>query len=308
MSQAIHIILNPASGAGRGTKRRPVLERALSRRSLDYTIRETAAPGHAVELAAEAIGAGATVVAAAGGDGTVHEVANGLLQARPHAGPAARFAAIPMGTGNDFAAQMGASTMAAAIALLETGASRSIDVGRVEWDGRVEYFVNGAGTGIDVDIVRHSVRLKWLPGLAAYLASVLRAVARYRPPLVRIRLDGRRSEQELMILAVGNGNRIGGGFRITPHASMDDGWFDVCLVEPLNYLEVARVLPRVMRGTHTEHERVEMSRARSIHVETLGDEPFFFQLDGELRRSRTGALKMEIEPDALMVLAGPAAP
>lgn len=308
MSQAIHIILNPASGAGRAAKRRPILERALSARSLDYTIRESTSPGHAVELAGEALRAGATVVAAAGGDGTVHEVANGLLQARPHVGPVPRFAAIPMGTGNDFAAQVGASTTTAAVTLLEAGASRSIDVGRVEWDGRVEFFVNGAGTGIDVDIVRHSLRLKWLPGLAAYLASVIRAAARYRPPPVRIRLDGRLSEQELMILAVGNGNRIGGGFRITPDAMLDDGWFDVCLVAPLNYLEVARVLPRVMRGTHTDHERVEMSRARSIQVETLSDEPFFFQLDGELRRARTGVLKMEIEPGALMVLAGPEAP
>src|SRR5690606_17230607 len=187
--------------------------------------------------------------------------------------------------------------------VLDGGRVRRFDVGRVEWDGRVEYFINGMGTGVDVEVVRRIGRLPHLPGVLRYLVGAIQALARFRPAPLRVSLDGHAIEQRPMLFAVGNGPCQGGGFYLTPQAAPDDDRFDVCIVDELSYVEIASVLPRVMRGTHGGSPKVMMERARTILVEGAGGAPFFFQMDGELREAQGAPVRVQIAPAALSLLA-----
>ena len=297
------MILNPVAGGGRGRRARAEIERELAARRIDFTIEETVGPGHGAELAREAVAREASVLVAAGGDGTIHDVVNGLMGAGDSERRPA-LAVFPIGTGNDFVkAVYPARGLDTALRALDAGRVRRFDVGRAEWDGNVEYFINGFGTGVDVEVVRRLGRLPHLPGVLRYLVAAIQALAVYRPVPLRLSLDGRTIEQRTMLFAVGNGPCQGGGFYLTPQAAPDDHRFDVCIVDELSYLEIAAVLPRVLRGTHGRSPKVTMDRARGITVEGAGGAPFFFQMDGELRQANGSPVHVHIAPAALPVLA-----
>ncbi len=310
MAAPLHVILNPASGGGAGRRLRNELERELRARGLAFELSTTTAPGHAAALAADAAAAGAGTIVAAGGDGTIHEVANGILSwagARGRGGiDVPRLGVIPIGTGNDFAKLLASGAdRAAAYDVLAAGRLAAFDVGRVEWQGGSEYFVNGMGTGIDVEVVRQMERLPRLPGMLSYLIALLRSLARFRAIPLRIRLDREALERRVMIVAIGNGPCLGGGFWVCPGARPSDGLFDVCIVDQLTLPQIARVLPRVMRGTHVGHPRVSLRRACEISVESAGGAPLFFHLDGELREPPGATrIRVSVEPGALRVVGG----
>lgn len=306
MTTPVHVILNPRAGDGAGRRVRPELERELGRRGITFAIEETERPGHAVELARAAAARGAPVVVAAGGDGTIHEVANGLLQARDDGNPArTALGIVPIGTGNDFIkAVMGGTDRRHAYDALAAGCTRAIDIGRAEWEGGAEYFVNGVGTGIDVEVVRQMRRFPRLHGLVSYLVALVRALVGFHAIPLRIRMDGERTERKVMIIAVGNGHCLGGGFYVCPEAKPDDGLLDVCIVNELNLLQIARVLPRILRGTHAGMPKVTLRRAEEVEISGTGTAPLFFQLDGELREPEGARhLRVSVEPGALRVVA-----
>lgn len=278
----MRVILNPAARHGAGRRLRPLIERGLESRKLDFDIVETEGPGHAAELARSAADAGVPRVVAAGGDGTVHEVANGLMTAAVT--PA--LGLIPIGTGNDFVKMIpGTATRAQAFATLAAGTERTVDVGVTRWDGNEEYFINAMGTGIDVEVVRQMRRSGWMPGMMIYLTALLRALAKYRPMPIRISVDGVESTCSIMILAVCNGPSIGGAFRVCPDARSDDGLLDLCVVHELPLHRIVRVVPRVLRGSHEGQPGVSMDRGTTVRLAISGGCALPFQLDGELREA-----------------------
>ncbi len=311
-----HVILNPASGGGAGRKLRPEIERELAARGLDFTLAETERPWHAAELARAAARDGFDVVVGAGGDGTMHEVANGLLTVRagldaaappdalppPAAMPA--LGAIPVGTGNDFAKTLvGGMDRRRSYDALAAGQIGLFDVARISWTDGSEYLVNSIGTGVDVEVLRQVKRLPSMPGVLGYLVGLIRAVIGFKAIPLRIRLDDRQLERRLMIIAVQNGPCLGGGFWVTPSARPDDGRLDVCMVGDLNYLQIALTIPRVMRGKHEHLAVVTMDRAKIIELEAPAAAPLFFQLDGELREpADVHRLRIELLPTALRVV------
>ncbi|HEX7117654.1 MAG TPA: diacylglycerol kinase family protein [Longimicrobiales bacterium] len=308
MTTPVHVILNPRSGDGAGRRTRPELERELTRRGIDFVLEETERPGHAVELARAAAARGAPIVVAAGGDGTIHEVANGLLQARGDgAAPRPALGIVPIGTGNDFVkAVLGGIDRGPAYDALAARHVRDFDVGRAEWEGGTEYFVNGVGTGIDVEVVRQMRRLPRLHGVFSYLVALVRALAKFDAIPLRIRVDDETTERKVMIIAVANGHCLGGGFYVCPDARPDDGLLDVCIVDELNLLGVARVLPRILRGTHGRMPNVKLDRAEAVEIAAIGAAPLFFQLDGELREPEGARrLRVSVEAAALPVVAPP---
>ena len=298
-TQTVHVILNPKSGGGRGARLRDEIQRELSARSVDVVMHETRAAGHARDLASEAVALGATLVAAAGGDGTIHDVANGLLSSEKRV----PLAIIPGGTGNDFAKVVpGARTRSGAYDVIARPAFRDFDAGLVKWSSGSEFFVNGMGTGIDVEVVRQILRLPRLPGPVKYLLGLFRALAVYRPITLRATLANDTIERSVMMFAIGNGICQGGGFYLTPHARPDDGMLELCVVQEIPLWKVALVLPLVMRGTHGSHPVVTMRSFATLRFDAIGETPLFFQLDGELREP-AGArwLEIEVRPAALQV-------
>jgi YegS/Rv2252/BmrU family lipid kinase len=305
-SPTLTVIINPTSGGGAGVRMPAEAAQELGRRGVPYEVHLTKAPGHATDLAREAVLGRAKAVVAVGGDGTLHEVANGVLAARA-LDPACTtpMGLVPVGTGNDFVKVVaGASPRRTAWATVVHGSVHWFDAGIARWNGEAEYFVNAAGTGIDVEVVRQMGPHRGTKGPLAYVLALLRALRRYEAVPVRLDADGQSYERRIMTVAVANGRCIGGTFRICPRALPDDGVFDVCAVDELPLARSVLAAARIVRGTHEALPCVSYLRARRVELTVPAGAQLFFQLDGELREpAGTHSLTLELLPRALPVLA-----
>lgn len=306
----IDVILNPKARGGAGARLRQDIERELSARGAAARIAETRERGHATALAMDAVRRGATVVVAAGGDGTIHEVANGILRATEDTPDAAvALGIIPIGTGNDFVKVVpGTSTLALACDTIASGVTLRVDVGVAAWGEEQEYFVNAIGTGVDVEVVRQIERLSRSGGGLAYIRGLLRALRIYAPIGVRVVADGEETRQRVMNVAIANGRSVGGAFRIAPRSSITDGRLDLCIIEEVPALSQLLLAARMLRGTHESSSRVRTSRIQ--HVELyVEDGPLFFQLDGELREPKgITHMTVRVVPSRLNVKSAAVAP
>lgn len=297
---SVFIILNPASASGSGRKMAPKVEQKLEERGFAYELRRTDAPGHAEELAREAAERGVDSVLAVGGDGTIHEVANGLLAVE---GELPALGVIPTGTGNDFYRMVGAPKgIDAALDTLAEGYAHPFDVGRVRYGDQERHFVNLLGIGIDVAVLERREGVRRLKGLAQYLAALAGALRTFRPVQASVSFDeGQAVSGRAMIAAVTVGPSIGGGFILNPGATPDDGKLDLCWIGSLNLFQVLRVVPKVIRGTHASHEAVELRRFESAKFLPAEGEHLAFELDGEVIRERADALDIDVVPGRLRV-------
>lgn len=302
-------MVNPASSGGRGRTAARRLVAALDEADVPRQVRYTEAPGHAARLAAEAAAEGAEQLMVVGGDGTVHEVAGGLLADPSVSLPP--LAVFPVGTGNDFFRMVRPNGKGTgpddAVALLKDGTVECFDVGRVRWENGERMFVNLLGVGVDVEVLRRRAKYSRLRGLAQYLAAFLDAVASFEPPELRIETgDPPESAEPLSgrttLLAVTVGPSIGGGFMINPAAAPADGRLDLCRVHALGWRQVAGLVPQVVRGRHAGSRHVTMRQIKSASIRTAGGEPFRFELDGELVPGTARELRVDILPRTLPVL------
>jgi len=297
------LILNPASGRGLGKKLRPRIERALTGAGIAFDLVETKGPGHAVALARDAADAGVGRVLCGGGDGTVHEVANGLLQGLPAADGATRPAlgVIPIGTGNDFAKLIGVFKLPPETAAQRmAGASeRLFDVGRVIG----EYFANSLGIGFDAEVVRQADKLTQLRGLAVYVVAVYKTFVTFRAPVLEVESAAHRETGAMMMLECSIGVSAGGGFYLTPQADPRDGLLDVCLIRKVGLLKFLRYVPRVLSGKHTDLAEVAMLKTASLKIRSP-EGPLLLHLDGELRAPEGREIEVTLAPRRLRVLVG----
>ena len=303
-SEPLRVIVNPAAAGGRGRKAARELFGALDGRPVAYDARHTEAPGHASHLAAEAVSDGVGRIVIVGGDGTVHEVADGLIGCGATELPAV--AVFPVGTGNDFYRMVGSDrTAAAVVTLLDHGTVQHFDVGRVAWEGGERIFVNLMGVGIDVEVLRCRSRFSRLPGLLQYLASFLNALVTFRAPEVHIDTgfgDGQRITGATTLTVITVGPSIGGGFMINPEAKASDGKLDLFHVGVPGVVPILRLVPRVIRGTHGGSPLVTMGRLRRAVLRRPGGESLWFEIDGELSPQPARELRVEVVPGAFPVL------
>jgi diacylglycerol kinase (ATP) len=236
----------------------------------DYVL--TKGPGDATKIAADAKNQGYTRVVAVGGDGTVCEVVNGII------GTDIELGIIPAGTGNDFVKTLKIPQLPIeALAVIENGYIGTVDVGKHE-NG---YFINVAGVGFDAEVVNTTnVDLKFLTGSFAYITSVVWNLIRYCPREARIEIDGEVYRRKLWLVAVANGQYFGGGMKISPDAVVDDGLFDICMVNDMSRLEILKFLPRVFSGGHKNHRAFEVLRGKQVKIEF--STPTMTQADGEV--------------------------
>ncbi|MBK8987181.1 MAG: diacylglycerol kinase family lipid kinase [Chloroflexi bacterium] len=275
----IQVILNPAADNGRARHfQAPILQAAAPLGGLEVVVAQR--PGHAVDLARLAAEAGVGLVVAAGGDGTVHEVINGLYTS---GSPQARLGVIPLGSGNDFAFSAGlAADWAAAVPRLFSGQSKWVDLARIEADnGRVRYFGNNFGVGFDARVVVQTIKMTRVHGFMKYFFAVLHSIAfYYHTPHLDIHFDDDAAAQRVLFLALGIGRRSGGGFLLTPDARQDDGLIDSCLVNPIGRLTMLQMLTQAVKGTHIHSRHVTMRQSRRITIQLR--EPTPMHIDGEM--------------------------
>ncbi len=210
-------------------------------------------------------------IGAVGGDGTLSEVAAGLVDAGTPMG------LIPAGTGNDLCRSLGIPRdPAVAARLLLEGEPRPIDL----WRANDRSFLNAAGIGLDADVAYYVNQGGRLRGMPAYLAALVRALRAFRPLALTIHGDGRRFEGSVMLAALANAPCYGGGIPIAPGAAPDDGLLDVVVVQSMSRLALALQFPRLLRGAHLTHPRVTAFRAAAVQID--GDPAARISLDGEL--------------------------
>ncbi len=302
------VVLNPAAGRGRARRLWPQVAAALAAAGIEYVLAETRAPLEAVRLAEGAAGHHAAIIAV-GGDGTVHEVVNGLMRVPAVARPA--LGVVPLGSGDDFAklialADPGAPRpqWRAAVAAIARGASRAHDVGVIrDGEGGERYFANGMDVGFGAHVARNIAEVpRWLTGLGAYVAAIARTMVRYPTLSVRLQLDDQAPfAHRSTIAAIMNGRCFGGSFWACPEARADDGLLDVLLADVVSRAQILRLVPKLMRGRHVGEPVLRMLRARRVVIES--DEPLVVEADGELPWLAARHLEIGVLPSALRVLA-----
>jgi YegS/Rv2252/BmrU family lipid kinase len=297
------VIFNPAAGTGRAGRRRALLDRCFDRWQGPVEILETERPGHAIDLARQAACRGDEMVIAAGGDGTAHEVIQGILDGEAASDPTT-FAYLPMGTGCDFAIALDLSSDVERLTgQLERGRDLRVDVGLAELSGpkgvTIRYFINAANIGLGpqvADRVRSSLWLRrW--GKLAYVFATLIALPGARPrPLVWRTDDGREGERPVFHLSACNGPTFGGGLSPCPQAALTSGRLHVAMGCDLSRIEVIRQMPRLMRGTRLQHPEILSFDCRSIE---LSGSDIRVETDGEV----CGGLpaKLSVRPGGLLV-------
>lgn len=298
------MIANPASGGGRTGKHWSVTAGRLRAAGLEFDAALTSGPGHATEIAREAVREGRGLIVAAGGDGTINEVANGFFEAGEQVAGSTRLGVLPTGSGGDFRRSFGIPLdLDAAARILAAGRSRRIDAGRVTFARAgggtgVRHFVNVADAGIGGYVVdRFNRRRKLLGGPATFSLVALGAFFRYRNQPLRVDVDGEVTEQVSQQVVIANCRWYGGGMQVAPAAEPDDGLFEVITVGDTSFAENLRGLAKIRNGTHLQPGNLKYRARRGRRVEVSSPQSVLVDLDGE-QPGRLPAV-FEIQPGAL---------
>ncbi len=298
------VILNPWSGRGRGRRLRPQVLRGLTDAGIPFDLAETTGPGHAIGLARDAAQAGVRRLIVAGGDGTIHEAVNGLMQAglNPDGATKCVLGVIPLGTGNDYAKLLNVHKLPPEVAAtrLARAEERRFDVGKALG----EYFDNMMGAGFDAEVVRQSNKIRRLKGVAVYLAAIYKTFVFFRPPRLEVRTAGYTETGEMMMVAVAIGLSGGGSFYLTPQADPEDGQLDVCLIRRVGLPTFLTAVPKVMKGTHGSLDEAKLFRAAAVTIRSADGSPLVLHLDGELREPGVTEVEITLEPRRVRVLVG----
>jgi len=296
------VIVNPVAGASRTRRRWPRISRLLKHIGLSFDYEYTEGAGHAIELAEAAVSDGYRYVVAVGGDGTVNEVANGILHSTNSSDMA--LGVISTGTGSDFVRSMGIPRHYVNACSSLVNLRRSvIDVGIVEYQRKGQpakrFFVNVAGVGFDAAVVENVERLpKYFGGTIPYLAGLVRTLIGYRNKSVTLHMKDRVESSRILSVVVANGCYVGGGMFIAPEASLNDKLLDIVIVGDVGKFELLRAMPMVYKGTHGKHPKVRMDKAASITIES--PERVLVYADGELLGE--GPASFRLMPAALNVV------
>lgn len=306
MPRKVKLILNPMADMGAAWRMADDLRPVISEHG-GAAWSGTVYPTHATELAQQAALEGYELVIAMGGDGTVHEVINGLMLVPPEKRPA--LGVVPLGSGNDFAHAIGIPPEAdRALALALEGEPSTVDVIKMtDETGRVEYIDNTVGIGFDAVVTIRSHKLPIVRGFLMYLTAVVQTILlNHDPALMEVESGGEKWQEDALMFTLCNGPREGGGFIIAPDAKMTDGILDYALVRKCGRLTMFRLLPEFMKGTHMGFPQVRMGKCTSLSIHA--NRPMYVHADGEIFTSfgsNLRGLKFDIISDGLRVVKGP---
>lgn len=293
-------IVNPTAGHGRCGKRAESVIERLRGDGFPVSARLTCGPGDGTRLAREAVAEGFTNVLAVGGDGTVNEVVNGIMQA---AKPGrVTLATLPLGTANSFLRDFGQQELSGALQAIARGNAPPCDLlrCRITLDGqrREHWTLNNiiVGFGANVGALMNR-RLKFL-GWAGYSVGVIIEVARLSTPPMAMEIDGVVTEQPMTMINIANSQFTGGNMHISPGALVDDGLLDVLVISPLTRRQLLRAFPLIFDGRHISHPLIRIVKGRRIAL--ASDRPLPLLIDGDI--IGTTPLEVDVVPAALRVV------
>jgi YegS/Rv2252/BmrU family lipid kinase len=298
ISSSTVFLVNPASGNGATGRRWPELARRASALGLQGDTLLSERPGHLIELAREAVDSGATLVVAVGGDGTLNEVVNGV------AGRGVELASIPLGTGMDFGRTYDVPTkFEDAVRVALEGDVRTIDAGHVTyltWSGETaeRYFANVSSVGMSGAVAQRANGMsKVLGGKVTFFYALTRVFLEWQNTEVTVRLDDAERRGRMHDVIVANGVWHGGGMMLAPDAAPDDGQFDVVLIGDVSKIDFLTTAPKIYKGKHVHHPKVEVLRSRRVEVDA--PVPLPIELEGE--QVGTTPAAFSVVPGALRV-------
>jgi diacylglycerol kinase (ATP) len=299
---SVVFLVNPASDNGATGRRWPQLARRAAALGLEGETVLSDAPGQLGELATRAVEQGADLLVVVGGDGTVHEVVDGLMKSG-RAGDV-ELALLPRGTGKDFVRSLRIpNDFDRAVEVALRGAARRLDAGRATYvapDGSEAeaYFANFAGAGISGAIARRAnVTSKALGGKLSFIWATVAVFWRWRSATMTVEIDGERRSGPMFEALAMNGDYTAGGMWMAPEARADDGQLDFVLLGDLTKLDFVVAFPKIYRGRHLSHPRVDLLRGKEMRVESATPLPIV--LDGE--QPGTTPARFEIVPQALRI-------
>ncbi|GAB1469238.1 diacylglycerol kinase family lipid kinase [Chloroflexota bacterium] len=303
----VKLILNPMADMGRAWKTANDLRPIAQEFKGELTWSGTVYPSHAIELARQAAEEGCDMVVAMGGDGTVHEVVNGLMQVPVEKRPV--LGIVPIGSGNDFAYSVGVTKKPShALAhALQAENIQAVDIGMMtDENGRKEYFNNTLGIGFDAVVTIRSHKLPIVKGFLMYLTAVIQTILlNHNPMSIKVESETETWEDKLIMLTLCNGPREGGGFMLAPQASNNDGKMESVAVTNVSRTMMFRLVPEFMNGTHMRFKQIRMGAFKKLAI--TSDRPMYIHADGEIFTSFGSNLKkadFEILPQALKVVQG----
>lgn len=292
---AAFVILNPYANRWKAAEQKDALLDALKEEGLTVEYAETERPLHAIEIAREAVRDGYRPIIAAGGDGTIGEVLNGMIAAGE---PDTKipFGIVPLGTANDLVTNLGhPKTLLDSVQIIKQGRTRRIDLGRVNnW-----VFANNSAVGLEPIVSKFNVQMTWSRGVIRYLLAALRAI--WGKPVwnVRMKWDDGDYEGPMSLVSVGNGALTGGLFRMAPGALLDDGALTFVHGFAPTRRRMFTLLPRAISGDYVNDPAIHQHHTTRLHIETDPSSPL--QSDGEIRADASTLFEYEVLPGALEV-------
>jgi diacylglycerol kinase (ATP) len=296
----VKILLNPYANRWAAKSMAPSVEKACQDAGLDYDLTFIPVPGGGKEAAIVALEEGYDVIVAAGGDGTVSEVVNGLLAVSGDS-QTAPLGVIPLGTGNDFSDMASLPRdIAESIDTIAAGHTIPIDAGRVSLDGESYYFDNNCAIAMEPMVTLEHIRMTRTSGNIRYVLALIKAMAKLKAWHFDLHWDNGEYSGPAFLLSVCNGSRTGGLFPMAPDALMDDGLFDFVLAPDIGKAKIPYLLARLFRGTHIHDPQV--TYARTSQLEVICDPPTPVHADGEMLGESARHIEYEIVPGIITLL------
>ena len=283
-------VINPIAGKGFAKNNWEKIILQLEKTGFEINYALTEAKGQATKLARDSVNNGAQLVIAVGGDGTISEVVNGIVDSD------ALLGIVPAGTGNDFARAVNIPlNYLEAIIAIGGLKHREIDLGFIH----NQYFINIAGIGFDAQVAAQVHRgNKILKGKLAYLWTLLAVFFSYKPAKIKILTNGQLIEKEILTATIANAKFYGGGIEIAPQAKVDDGQLDLVVIENMNKAQLILSLPKLLKGEHLSHEKVSTFKSDSLYLN--GDPNLSAHADGEVIPGLP--LEVKVKPKAIKIV------
>lgn len=285
-------LVNPVAGGGKALGYADNIRTIMDENGLEYKMITSTRPGETTTIVES--NPDWEICVAVGGDGTVNEVARGILNRG-----GGILAIIPGGTGNDLAKSLGIEeNLHVSLNNLVRGRVKEIDLGKV----KDMFFFNISSLGFDSEVVRHTDKIKrFVKGKTSYILGVITALVVYRSRRMAFEVDGRHIERRATLVAVGNGRYYGGGMMILPMAKVDDGLLDVCVVKDISNLRILTLFPTIFKGEHVKYDKyVEFHTAKKIVVKAEGS--YLLNIDGELFEIKDEEVEFRLAEERLSVI------